>query len=107
MTKICLRIKIKRIMSLIWTNVIVDSDGLYDMDVFFQPALTWSEGTAKGIGLFFLENDPTKTDDLGNLTGQDFKILVQGMLTWIWKVGGNEMDTVCLLYTSPSPRDRG
>ncbi|MFK7776470.1 MAG: hypothetical protein AB8F94_30395, partial [Saprospiraceae bacterium] len=80
-------------MSLTWTNINVNTDELYGMDVFFQPALTWSEGTAKGIGLFFLENDPTKVDDLGNLTGQDFKMLVKGMLTWIWKVGGNQMDT--------------
>ncbi len=77
-------------MSLNWTDIKVNKDeAVYKLDIFFQPALTWSSGTAMGIALFFLENDPSKEDD----TGQDFKNLVNGMLTWIWKIGGNEIDT--------------
>lgn len=59
------------------------------LDLFFQPGLSWVDGGAGGkstkmIALFFLENDTSK-----GTAGMDFQRLVQGMLRWVWGAAGN------------------
>ncbi len=54
------------------------------LDVFFQPAVTWTSGNVKAVALCFVENDPQKADG----TGDDFKTLTLGLLQWTLSVAG-------------------
>jgi len=63
------------------------------LDIFFQPGLSWGNGTTKAIALFFLENDPDKKPEDPN-SGMDFQNLVKAMLHWIWASAGNSNTVV-------------
>ncbi|MEM6802462.1 MAG: hypothetical protein AAF696_13720, partial [Bacteroidota bacterium] len=55
------------------------NNGKRNMDIFFQPSISWSNGTLKMIALLFIEDDPGK---IGG-GGDDFQQLVIGLMKWV------------------------
>ena len=55
-------------------------------DIYFQPGLTWTQQGTQGVALLFLENDTDSAD----ITKQDFRELVKGLMRWVWAAAGND-----------------
>ena len=51
-----------------------------DLDIYFQPALTWTENEVKGVAMLFLENVDVSSDP----DKQDFREMIKILVRWVW-----------------------
>lgn len=70
-----------------------DADEKHPLDLYFQPALTWTNGGVKGEALLFIENARGSTDN--NL--RDFDVLLRALLRWTWVASGENESTLVRL----------
>ena len=74
---------------------------ILDLDVLGVDALPFIKQITKSTSTpVIMLSDPTK-----NAIGQILEALETGAIDYIPKPSSNLLDSICLLYTSPSPRD--
>lgn len=76
--------------SINWASENIQPFGkIKNLDIFFQPGLTWLPGGAEGIALLFIEDTTDSTD----IEQQDFREFVKSLLRWTWKTGLGNFNT--------------
>ncbi len=59
------------------------------LDIYFQPGLTWTQQGTQGVALLFLENHAESGDN----KLQDFRELVKGLVRWVWAAAEKDENT--------------